>query len=122
MYHFCLQYQEWKDEYAMLDGKKAMVYDGMPHGTTVGSPTERLAIRRAELAHNIHLVESTAEEADPTIAKYIIKGVTEEGITYTYLDMKMGISCSAGTYYSRRRRFFWLLDQKVSKSEKIEEI
>lgn len=115
LYHFCLQYQEWKDEYNTLDGKKAINMDGMPHGSSVGSPTEALGIRRAELYNKIHLVEAIANEADPALSKYILKGVTEEGITFTYLQMRMGINCAPGTYYDRRRRFFWLLDKKYKK-------
>ena len=113
LYHFCLQYKEWKDEYSTLDGKKAINMDGMPHGTSVGSPTENLAIRRAMLSEKMHLVESVASEADPALAKFILKGVTEEGITFTYLQMRMDMNCAPGTYYDRRRRFFWLLDKKV---------
>lgn len=97
----------------MLDGKKAMVYDGMPHGTTVGSPTENLAIRRAILSEKIDLIEKTAYETDPDYAKYIVKGVTDENATFTYLKMIMGIPCSDFTYYERRRKFFWLLDKKI---------
>jgi len=113
LYHYCLQYQSWKDEYSTLDGKKAMVYDGMPHGTSVGSPTESLAIKRAELSAQIQGLEQTAYEADPALAKWILKGVTDENATYTYLQMMMDIPCSRNTYYSRRRYFFWLLDKKV---------
>ena len=90
-----------------------MVYDGMPHGNNVGSPTESLAIKRAELSAQIQGLEQTAYEADPALAKWILKGVTDENATYTYLQMMMDIPCSRNTYYSRRRYFFWLLDKKV---------
>ena len=116
LYHFCLQYQEWKDEYATLDGKKAINMDGMPHGSGVGSPTEALGIQRAELSAKINLVESAAHETDPALEKYIIKGVTDENATFTYLKMIMGIECSDFTYYARRRKFFWILDKKLKNS------
>lgn len=113
LYHYCLQYQSWKDEYVTLDGKKAMVYDGMPHGSSVGSPTENLAIKRAKLSDKIKQLEETAVETDPALAKWILKGVTDENATYTYLQMMMDIPCSQNTYHARKRRFYWLLDKKM---------
>lgn len=113
LYHFCLQYQEWKDEYATLDGKKAINMDGMPHGSSVGSPTEALGVRRAELSGLIKMIEDTAHETDPMLAKYILRGVTDENATYTYLQMMMDMPCSRNTYYQRKRRFYWLLSKKI---------
>lgn len=113
LYYFCLQYHEWKDEYATLDGKKAINLDGMPHGSSSGSPTEALGIRRAELSNMIKVVEETAHETDPMLEKYILRGVTDESVTFTYLQMMMDMPCSRNTYYQRKRRFYWLLSKKI---------
>ena len=64
------------------------------------------------LEKNCELIEQTVIEADPDIYQYILKAVTEEDVTYRYLNMIMGIPCSHNTYYDRRRRFYWLLDKR----------
>lgn len=74
--------------------------------------TQQLAIRRAQLAKNCEMVEQTAMDADPEIYQYLIKAVTDENVTYRYLEMVMGIPCGRKMYYDRRRKFYWLLDQR----------
>ncbi len=113
--HMCYQYQEWKDEYRTLSEQtvNGVNYDGMPHGNVVGDPTGNAGEKLAELARKIALVEETAIEADPLIAKYILKSVTDENVTYEYLDSIMNIPCSRNTYFSKRRRFYWLMSRKI---------
>ena len=113
--HHCLQYEEWKDEYFTLStqGVSGVDYDGMPHGTNVGNPTETVGMRMAILKGKIDTVEKAAEEADPELAKYILKAVTNEGISFNYLKMVMGIPCEKDMYYNRRRKFYWLMSQRM---------
>lgn len=113
--HFCLQYGEWLDEYRALESGSisGINYDGMPHSSTVGRPTEARAIRMAELSRKIELVEQTAVEAGEDIAKWLLKGVTSEDATFRYLKMVMGIPCEKAMYYDRRRKFYWLISQKI---------
>lgn len=113
-YHYALQYNEWRDEYERISGGvRAVKYDGMPHGNTVGNPTESAGIRSAELSKKMEMVQETARQADPTIVKYLLKAVTNEGITYDYLRGIMGIPCGHNQYYKARRRFYYLLSQKL---------
>ena len=52
VYHYCLQYPEWEDEYNALRsaiGVSGVNYDGMPHGSGVGDPTSADTIRLADL-------------------------------------------------------------------------
>lgn len=114
LYYWCLQYNEWKDELKYkTDTVKAIEAHDMPGGSgSIGSPTERLAMRRSKLEENCRLIEQTAIETDPDLYQYILKAVTDEGITYRYLSLIMGIPCSQNTYYERRRKFYWLLNQK----------
>ena len=56
-----------------------------------------------------NLVRETCHKADPEIAEYIFKAVTE-GCSYTYLKTKLGIPCGRSMYFDRYRKFFWLLD------------
>ena len=115
LYHYCLQYKEWKDEYESLDGKKSINYDGMPHGTNTGDPTYDLAVRRVELKNKIQMVQMTSHETDIALQKYILEGVTNENATFEYLYFKMGMPCSRNTYYERRKKFYWLLDKHLNK-------
>lgn len=114
LYHFCMQYQEWKDELKYLtDTVKSMDYSGEIKGIGTGSPTEKLAIRRNELRRKCELIEQTAIEADPEIYQYILEGVTADYASYKYLSCVMGIPCSKNTYYGRRKKFYWLLSKKI---------
>lgn len=58
----------------------------------------------------MEVVEQAAIEADPYLASYILKAVTE-GLSYNYLKARLEIPCSRDMNYDRYRRFFWLLDR-----------
>lgn len=114
LYYFCLQYNEWKDELKYKkDTVRSVNVTDMPTSKESGDATASLAIRRAELRKKCELIEQTAIEADPDIYQYIIKGVTEEYATYKYLKKVLGIPCGKDMYYDRRRRFYWLLSNKI---------
>ena len=114
LYHFCMQYNEWKDE---LKYKKDTVQSagvtGTPTSHNNGDATAKLATRRAELERKCKLIEQTAIEADPDIYQYIIKGVTNDYASYKYLRHVMEIPCGKDMYYDRRRKFYWLLSKKI---------
>lgn len=114
--HHCYQYDEWKDELRRLRqdiGVKAVNMDGMPHGTEVGRPTESIAVRICDLEDKIKMVEQAAIDSDPEIAEFILKAVTEDGITFNYLKNVMGIPCERDMYYDRRRKFYWIMSQRM---------
>ena len=114
LYHFCLQYHEWKDELKYkCDTVKSIEVTDMPVAHNNSDQVQALATRRAELSQKVKLIEDTAKEADADIYKYIIKAVTNEGITFNYLKTVMDIPCGKDMYYDRRRRFYWLLSQKI---------
>lgn len=115
LYYFCMQYQEWKDELKYLtDSLGTGSGDGQPRAKgKISNPTATLGERRAILSQNCELIEETAKEASSYIAEYIIKAVTNEGITYTYLRNVMGIPCGKNQYYTARRKFYYLLSQKI---------
>jgi hypothetical protein len=114
LYHFCLQYNEWKDELKWAtDTMKSVQITDMPHGTGVGDPTKELAIRREKLSSQCKLIEETAMETDAELWEYILKGVTTEEATYTYLRQIMRIPCGKNQYYQKRRKFFYLLSKKI---------
>lgn len=121
--HHCLQYKEWKDEYLVLStqGVSGVDYDGMPHGTNVGDPTASVGMRMSALREKIDTVEDTVDEIDKeiigkgnkSIKRHLLAAVTNEGISYNYLDMVMGIPVGEKTYYAARRKFYWLMSQKM---------
>lgn len=114
LYHYCLQYNEWKDELAYkCDTVKSIEVTDMPTAHSGSDATQDLAVRRAELEKKCALIEEAAYEADASIHQYILKAVTNEGITYKYLHTVMNIPCGKDMYYDRRRRFYWLLSQKI---------
>lgn len=114
LYYFCQQYSEWKDMLRFSNHSvKSVLLSGMPGSGMLKDQTGELAEKRVGLQEKINLVEATAEEADPILKKFIIKAVTNDGITYTYLSQCMEIPCGKNMYYEKRRKFYWLLDKKL---------
>ena len=114
IYHFCLQYNEWKDELRYkTDTVASPVITDMPTAHSNDSAVEILAIRREQLEKKCNLIENTAIETDPSICQYILKAVTNEHVSYNYLRTVMGIPCGKNYYYDKRRKFYYLLSQKI---------
>lgn len=114
LYHFCLQYNEWKDELEYKnDTVKSIEITDAPKGRGNGDATANLAIRRMKLEEKCKIIEQTAIETDPDIYQYIIKAVTNDGVTYQYLRQVMEMPCGRKMYYDRRRKFYWLLSKKI---------
>lgn len=109
--HFCLQYYEWKKSYLELDGLGGTSYDKIySRLNNPGDPTSKCVDIRMAYLDRMDLVKRTAYEADPELATYIFKAVTE-GLSYNQLKLRLEIPCGKDMYYDRYRRFFWLLDQ-----------
>ena len=108
--HFCLQYPNWKKEYAEASrmGASTSTFDRMPSSNIPGDPTGSRAARLAKYIERIDLIEKTAKEADRYLYDYILKAVTED-LSYTYLKSRLEIPCGRDMYYDRYRKFFWLL-------------
>lgn len=108
--HFCLQYPIWKKASSNFNGL-AKRGDGIGHGSgAVYDPTSKAAEAREWYLDKMRLIEDAANESDPALATYILKGVTE-GISYEHLRLKYRIPCGKDMYYSRYRRFFWILNK-----------
>ena len=105
--YFCLQYWQKKQEIDMNYGIDGFSQDGMPRGTSSSNPTEKKALRIAQLKRDTELIEQTAMEADAEIHPWILKNVTS-GVPYEYMDVPMG----RRKFYEARRYFFFLLAQK----------
>lgn len=119
VYHFVLQYPEWKTEYSYLisSSVKGIDYDDMPHGNNVGDPTAMTAIKTSALKSKIELIEHTAMIAGRESWQHLLYGVTNE-VTYEYLrhgrNEKLGrIPCGRNQYYQMRRLFYYLVYQRM---------
>ena len=110
--HFCLQYPDWKNEYAALLGVTSLSSLNFSKSRlkNTADRTSDSAIRRLYFSDRMRMVEQSAIDADPDIFEYLLKGVTA-GCSYTYLKTYCDIPCSKDFYYDRYRRFFWLLDK-----------
>lgn len=109
--YFCLQYPLWKKAYELLDGIRICSYDlvyssSSSHSDLTGNCVEERSI----YFERMQAIERASIEADPYLASYILKAVTE-GYSYNYLSTTLHIPCSRDMYYDRYRRFFWLLDK-----------
>lgn len=115
VYHYAMQYQEWKDEYRTTEQTmRGIAYDGVKvKSSGSGDALERVAIRLTELSEKIEMLEEVAKETDKDLSEYILRGVTDEQVTYNYLSMVLHIPCSRNTYYSLRRKFYWLLSERL---------
>ena len=115
VYHYAMQYQEWKDEYRTTEQTmRGIAYDGVKvKSSGSGDALERVAIRLTELSEKIEMLEAVAKETDKDLSEYILRGVTDEQVTYNYLSMVLHIPCSRNTYYSLRRKFYWLLSDRL---------
>lgn len=114
LYHFCMQYPEWKDELNYkTDNINSIDISDMPVNHNNVSGVEKLALRRLQLESKCKIIEQTAIETDPELYQYILKAVTNEGISYNYLKMIMNIPCCKNVWYDRRRKFYYLLSQKI---------
>ena len=110
--YFCLQYPLWKHAYDTLDGVRVCSY--ALNGSKINSPIDILGEcveERSRYRDRMQIVEKAALEADPYLASYITKAVTE-GHSFNYLKSRLEIPCSRDMYYDRYRRFFWLLDKR----------
>lgn len=116
---FCLQYDEKKSK--INRGLNAVVNDGMPHSSIVGSPTEARAIQNAAYQKDCDMIEQAAQAASPDIASYIIKSVTN-GLSYTFVeyDGELGrIPCGRNDFYAYRRLFYHYLD-RIKRGDKLQ--
>lgn len=112
--NFCFQYPELKDELRALDGFRSHAGDGMPHGSGTGDPTAASGERRAELSSKIDLIETTVKECvGGVLYPYMLRGVTDENCTYTYLRTVMSMPLSVNAYTKYRRKIYYTLSKRI---------
>ena len=110
--HFCLQYPVWKAAYVAIDGLVGRASDlaGFSKTNVHSDPTAKCVEEKSYYFERMKIIEKAAYEADPELARYILKAVTEE-LSFTFLKTRLEIPCGRDMYYDRYRRFFWLLNK-----------
>ena len=113
VYHYAQQYERLLAKRAELKNTliRAVETDGMPHSKEPGDPTGSKAAKIADLDQKIRVIEEAASEAGGDLQEWLLYGVTHE-TSYEYLRAK-GIPCGKNIYYDRRRKFYYLLAQKI---------
>lgn len=109
--YFCLQYDEKKQRLAALRGLEAVTYSSEPHGRGISDPTAAKAERAQQLARDVELIEQTAMEVDSANYRSLLANVTSANLPYEYLSP----ACGRRQFYEDRRKFFYLLDEKLNK-------
>ena len=108
---FCFQYPIWKGAYRAIDGLQHRPWDlvGFSKGD-ISNVVEKAAEQGLYYSERMRLVESTCYEADPSIAKWLLEGVTT-GLTYEKLNAREQMPCCREYYYNKYRKFFYLLNK-----------
>lgn len=114
--HFCFQYHDWKKAYEYIElgclPSGSVFNAGVVQTSDISDKTAKLALLSAWYSRKIKLVEDCAREAAPDIYEYLLKGVTDPSISYTYLRTCLGMPCCKVYYYERYRAFFKLLSDR----------
>lgn len=113
--HFCFAYPELKREYNAMIG---LSHNGQSEGGSggIGDPTAKQAIRLSKISNRIDLIERTARNVccnDPGLYPYLLRGVTEEGMSFDKL-IAHGMPCGRKMYHVYRRKFYYFLVQSLN--------
>ena len=113
---FCRQYQEWKAEAASLLGLSAQQYEQRPHGSEVGDPVYRVAVKRERLLAKIELVESVAEEVDGGRWRAALIQNICMGRALKFIDPVILPTSRRNAFFQQRRMFFIILDKRLEEN------
>lgn len=120
-YHYALQYRDWiAQRNNLVNSVQAIRYDKEKIQISPSQDNLELqAIKLAELTHKIQLIERTAYDADQSIYKWILKAVTNEGVSFEKLKNPSSsdiepIPCGRSYYFEHRRKFYWLLFNRMN--------
>ena len=114
--HFCRQYTDYLTEKENILNTCVRPYvapDKVKATVTFAEnlPTEKWAMKLADIDDKIQLIEQATVDADKELSGYILMAVSG-GIGYDILSIRYNIPCSRNTFYDRYRKFFWILDQR----------
>ena len=110
--HFCLQYPGWTRSLASIEETIAAPAEliRICNTNNIADPVSKCVEARMFYLDRIAMVEKAAKSADPDLASYILKGVTQ-GLSYDVMAARYQIPCSKDVYYDLYREFFLLLSK-----------
>lgn len=91
--HFCMQYEEWKQQYALQEEQSL--------------PPPETAIPKTAYLNAIQLIETTAVDTSAILGSYILNSVTQN-----VSIRQINPPCDSKTFEFYRRKFFWLLSER----------
>lgn len=110
--YFSRQYNTMKQELSELRlAYPASLRDAAVKTSDVADPVAKAYARIETLLDKIHMIESTAIETDPELAKWVRIGVTND-YSYEYMHQMLGMPIGRSKYYELYRKYFYLLAQK----------
>ena len=108
--HFCLQYNEWKEELNQISVEPSINLDKIGQGHKLSDPTYEAVLRREQLTDKLKMVKDAAKICSDELGKYVFVAVTH-GMSYEDLYGRYKIPCCKTTYYEIFRKFFWILSK-----------
>lgn len=116
--YFCLQYKEWLAEYSdiSIDTHSSVLYAEYVNYRHITDETAKKAIKRAQLSKKIEAVHAAIREALNGneylyYGEFLLTSVTEEK-SWEKL-VAWGLDCPKHQFYELRRKFFYILSQKL---------
>jgi hypothetical protein len=115
---FCRQYPEWKSEASSLLGVGAQQYSDMPHGSDVGDPVARAAMKRLYLMEKIAMVERVAGQVDGGRWYAALIQHCCMGRPLRFIDATVLPTTRRNEFYLNRRLFYIALDAAKEEFER----
>lgn len=116
-YNYCLQYNEWKEELAVMrDTRAGQKLTGQPGSHGCPDPTADVAIATAEIICKIQKIEESVLAAvgrEKELYPYLLYYVTTESCTFQIMKAR-GIPCERSYFYELRRRFYSIVAKKIT--------
>lgn len=112
--HFALQYSDWKKLKREIENRVGYGFKmGGFHDGNIFRPVEKAQEDAEKYSFRMNLIEQAAKIAGEDIWEIVLLGVTTE-CNYEYLRLVKNIPCCKDVYYRMYRKFYWVLNQKIS--------
>jgi hypothetical protein len=111
---WCRCYPLWVKELETLpDTSRAITYDKDKVQTSISTdPTSELAMRRIGIERKKNLLETTIQAVSPEIYAWMLKGITNRGLTARDL-IQQGMPCGRNYYSRKKAQIYYQLSKKI---------
>ena len=104
IYYFCLQYNDWKKRLSSIQ------FNGSHDEWS--DPTGEEAVTRVMCERNMKIVEDACKMVYPEEWKLLLKGVTDQKVTWDNLKLMYDFKCGKNRYYEYKHMVYYLVSQK----------